>query len=103
MDITSESYSQGTVIKLVGEIDLASSPQARKIILAALKKADVFIELSAVSYIDSSGVASLVEGLQMAQDKKKQFSLVNISSNVKMVLELSNLDKVFTIIEQLPE
>ncbi len=100
MDIITQSNFQGTTIKITGEIDLATSPKARKVILSTLKKSNVLVNLSAVTYIDSSGVASLVEGLQMAKENHKTFYLLNISQNVRMVLELSHLDQVFQIIEQ---
>ena len=87
-----------TVIALKGEVDMRHSPQARKIILATLEKAlPVMVELSGVSYIDSSGVASLVEGLQLAKNRNNEFVLAGISTPVMNVLKLARLDRVFTI------
>ena len=52
-----------TIIELEGEVDLSCSPEARKEILDVLKAGQhLLVDLSAVTYIDSSGVASLVEG-----------------------------------------
>ena len=52
-----------TVIELDGEVDLSCSPEARKQILDCLSNGrPLLVDLSAVVYIDSSGVASLVEG-----------------------------------------
>ena len=49
-----------TVIELQGEVDLSCSPEARKQILDQLsQKKHLLVDLSAVTYIDSSGVASL--------------------------------------------
>lgn len=87
-----------TVIELSGEVDLSCSPEARKSILACLKaNKNLLIDLSAVTYIDSSGVASLVEGYQTAKKQNQKFGLVGVSKAVLNVLQLARLDKVFPI------
>ncbi|MFO1435111.1 MAG: STAS domain-containing protein [Gammaproteobacteria bacterium] len=50
-----------------------------------------------VTYIDSSGVASLVEGYQTAKKRKLRFGLVGVSEAALSVLKLARLDKVFPI------
>ncbi len=87
-----------SVTHLSGEIDIYSSPQAREAILDCLS-ADrpVVVELSGVTYIDSSGVASLVEGYQTARTKGLKFCLVGVSEAAMRVLELARLDGVFPI------
>ena len=92
------------VIRFEGEIDLYGTPHAREVILNCLKsERNTVIDLSAVSYIDSSGVASLVEGFQQAKNQQLEFGLINISDAVQNVLELAHLDKVFTIHASLDE
>jgi len=86
------------VVCLTGEIDLHSSPQGRKLILACLHEGrPTLVDLSAVSYIDSSGVASLVEGFQLARERKLDFGLVGVSAAALNVIKLARLDKVFPI------
>lgn len=87
-----------TVIALEGEVDMRHSPQARKVILSSLEPGlPVMVELSGVRYIDSSGVASLVEGLQKAKNLKTEFVLAGVSAPVMNVLKLARLDRVFSI------
>ena len=70
----------------------------RRALLDALKKGrNVLVDLSKVTYIDSSGIASLVEGLQVAKKQKSDLALVAVSQRVRRVLELARLDKVFQI------
>jgi len=57
----------------------------------------VVLNLSAVRYIDSSGVASLVEGLKASRDSGSRFILVGLSGTAREVLQLSRLVKVFEI------
>jgi anti-sigma B factor antagonist len=87
-----------TVIEMAGEVDLSCSPDARKQILHCLDGAlGVLVDLSQVSYIDSSGIASLVEGYQTAKKKNLNFGLIGVSEAAMSVLQLARLDKVFPI------
>ena len=87
-----------STVVLSGEIDLERSPLARKTLLEALKKGQpVVVDMAAVSYIDSSGVASLVEAYQKARGSKQDFALARVSGTVMKVLSLARLDKVFPI------
>ncbi len=86
------------VVRLQGEVDLHRSPEARKAILGCLQQGHhTLVDLSGVQYIDSSGVASLVEGLQLARDQQLQFGLVAVSEATLNVLKLARLDTVFAI------
>jgi anti-sigma B factor antagonist len=90
---------QGTaIVVLKGDVDLESSPAAREVLLKSVEGAGkVLVDLSSVTYIDSSGVASLVEALQAAKRNGGRFALVAASDPTRRVLELARLDKVFTM------
>lgn len=95
-----EVRSEGdtTIVALSGDIDLESSPQVRSVLLESVgAKRGVLVEMSAVSYIDSSGVASLVETYQSARRGRTLFALVAVSEAAMRVLELARLDQVFAI------
>jgi len=90
-----EGYS---VVRLAGEIDLQRSPDARRCILGSLNEGrSTLVDLSAVEYIDSSGVASLVEGYQLAREQALKFALIGVSTTAMSVLQLARLDQVFPI------
>src|SRR3954471_4027487 len=99
MAVAGITESEGRLIlALEGEIDLEQAGAVRRALLDALKKGrDVLVDLSKVTYIDSSGIASLVEGLQVAKKQKSDRPLVAVSQRVRRVLELARLDKVFRI------
>ena len=87
-----------TIISLSGDVDLQYSPEAREQILKYLNDGHhVLVDLSEVKYIDSSGVASLVEGYQVAKSKNLQFGLLGVSHTAMQVLQLARLDQVFPI------
>jgi anti-sigma B factor antagonist len=84
------------LLKLGGEVDLHYSPSLREQILASLKGGrPLLIDLGSVSYIDSSGIASLVEGFQAAKTAGLGYGLLNISETAQQVLTLTRLDKIF--------
>ncbi len=96
---------QGAVIAcLGGDVDLENSPRARELLLECVGRGKkVLVDLSGVSYIDSSGVASLVEAYPVAKRNKTDFALVSVNTAALRVLELARLDKVFTIHESVAD
>ena len=104
MNIQTEDRPPFRIVYFSGDVDLHSSPSAREVILECLKhKMPLLIDLSAVSYMDSSGVASLVEGYQTARKQGLEFALVAVAQPVMNVLKLARLDKVFPIHVSLEE
>jgi anti-sigma B factor antagonist len=107
MNLQTRSDSKGSLVMDVrGEVDLFSSPKLRAAIMAALstpRVSRVAINLSEVSYIDSSGIASLVEGLQQAHTQKCPLVLFGLQLGPREVLEMARLDKIFTIRGSEPE
>ncbi len=102
MKATVRRLATTSVIDISGDIDLASSPQLRSLLLKELKDqkpARLALNLSAVRYIDSSGIASLIEGLKAARDAKIRFVLFGLNQTVREVMQLSKLVKVFEIID----
>jgi anti-sigma B factor antagonist len=94
-------HSEGWVIfDISGDIDLAHSPAMRKALLGEIKEKQtrkVFLNLKSVRYIDSSGIASLVEGLKASRDNGSRMILYGLSPSVREVMELSRLQKIFEI------
>jgi anti-sigma B factor antagonist len=90
----------GTILDITGDIDLAHSPAMRKALLLEIKEKKtpkVFLNLEKVRYIDSSGIASLVEGLKASRDQGSRLILYGLSKTVREVMELSRLQKIFEI------
>ncbi len=103
-DCATEDHQDIRLVRVRGEVDLSWSQRLRKSILDSLSSGShVVVDLSAVTYIDSSGIAALVEGFQNARGKRQRFSLVAVSKPVIAVLELARLDRVFPIFADLDE
>ena len=98
MKLETRPLANGTVVTLSGEVDLRHSPSLRKALMdLMLEKQPVAVDLSGVEYIDSSGIAGLVEAYQMARRNGTRFALAALSDPVRRVLSLARLDRVFTI------
>ncbi len=100
MQIAARPATGGTILDITGDIDLAHSPAMRKALLVEIrekKTAKVFLNLEKVRYIDSSGIASLVEGLKASRDMGSRLILFGLSKTVREVMELSRLQKIFEI------
>jgi anti-sigma B factor antagonist len=99
LTIDKEKSPNGSLLRVAGEVDLYSSPELRKAILKAVPsaKGGLVVDLAGVTYIDSSGVATLVEGLRSAREHGTGFILNAPSQAVTQVLELARLDSVFEV------
>ena len=101
LTIEAQDIPDGVMLVAVGDIDMESSPQLRDEIKKVLKKKPTLLKLKLqeVPYIDSSGIAVLIEGMKWSQKKKVDYSLVQISSSVHDVLQMSKLLPVFQVEE----
>ena len=103
IDIQAEQMGEASVISVRGEVDLYSSPGLRQEIKKQVKKkpAVLVVELSRVEYMDSSGVATLVEGLKDIDKKGGKLRLAGLTDPVRQVFKFAHLDKVFDIFPDL--
>jgi len=100
MNATIRSNQGTTIVDVTGHIDLGSSPALRKSMLECIKNNDrIAVNLSKVKYIDSSGIASLLEILKEARNTRKKFVLFGLTPGVREVLQLTRLTGVFEIYE----
>ena len=96
--IETREEGDARIVDISGEVDMDSSPQVRDQVLRALKGASlVKVRLRGVEYIDSSGIAVLIQGMKDAGKVNVEFRLLDPSDNVRSVIELAMLQQVFTI------
>jgi len=87
------------VLPLEGEIDLHVSPRIASSIasMTSTKPKQFVVDLSKVSYIDSSGLAVLIEGMQNVTAYGGKFALAGLQETVRPIFEIARLDQVFRI------
>lgn len=93
------------VLPLEGEIDLHVSPRISTSIatMVAEKPKQIVVDLSKVSYIDSSGLAVLIEGMQNVAGYGGKFALAGLQDAVRPIFEIARLDQVFRIFPTVDE
>jgi len=100
MQISNRQVGQTTIFDVSGDIDLANSPELRRALLREIRenrRPRVVMNLIKVRYIDSSGVATLIEGLKASRDLGSRFILFGLSGSAREVLQLSRLLNIFEI------
>ena len=99
MEITREEKGGVSVVRLGGEVDMRSSPELRAVLLALAKdKAPhIAVSLEHVRYIDSSGIATLIECLKNVTRYHGAFTLIGVNDDIYPVFELAHLTEVFDL------
>jgi anti-sigma B factor antagonist len=106
MEISTRQADSATVVDVAGDITLYNSPEVRKVLIDLLKEKRVprvIVNLQNVRYIDSAGVASLVEALKVSRDLNSRFALYGLTRTTREVLELTRLIRVFEVYDTEPE
>jgi anti-sigma B factor antagonist len=87
------------VLTLDGEIDLHVSPRVAISLRQMVKKrpAKLVVDLARVTYIDSSGLAVLIETMQTVAEYGGAFAIAGIQETVRSIFEIARLDQVFRI------
>jgi anti-sigma B factor antagonist len=95
-----ENLNDGvSVLNIKGDIDLHHSPQLRTLLRAKVtgKCPALLVNFTEVSYIDSSGIATLVEYYQGCRGFSGKVALAGMNPRVKSVFDLVRLNEVFSI------
>jgi anti-sigma B factor antagonist len=87
------------VLPLEGEIDLHRSPRVERSLASMIKKHPdrIVVDLSGVTFIDSSGMAVLIRAMQNMKEYGGMLTLSGINENVRPIFETARLDQVFVI------
>ena len=97
----SSAHQDGSsgVIVLEGEVDIYTAPRFKESMLELLDAGvqKLVVDLSGVTFIDSTALGVLIGGLRRLRDAGGEMALVVTTSPVERVLTITGLDKVFTI------
>jgi anti-sigma B factor antagonist len=96
MDIKSTDKGGILLVEVAGEINITSSPEMKRW-FEKTQASRIVINLSRVGYIDSSGLATLVELLKKLRGRKGTLALTGMTGKVRSLFEITKLDKLFDI------
>jgi anti-sigma B factor antagonist len=101
MELKVQQTAEGAVVELTGEIDLHHSPTLKlKLSEVAKKKPPhVILNFSNVKYIDSSGLATIIDLYQQLKGYGGKLALASLSIEVRSVFEVARLHQVFSIFD----
>jgi len=99
IEVTREMIGDAVVLALEGSVDIYSSTELRGELKVALdsEAPRLVVDMSGVTFVDSSGLATLIEALQRIKVYDGSLALCNLSKTVMGVFELANLDSIFEI------
>jgi anti-sigma B factor antagonist len=103
----SESEKNGVMIlhlkgDLLGGSDIAEFKEKLKLLLDAGKK-HLLVDMSGVTYVNSSGIGMLISGMTTIVQAGGKFKICNIEKNIKNVFVITNLIKVFDTFNTIDE
>jgi anti-sigma B factor antagonist len=104
MQITERTEENIPVVAITGDVDLETSPQLRDFLRpkSLAKTPSLLLDFSGVNYIDSSGLATLIEYFQAVQSFQGRLVLAALSPRVKNVFEIVRLEQIFSIHPDVP-
>jgi len=99
LQISVDSQKKGAVMYLQGRVDIESSPDLRDHLLTMLRKPSppetIIIDLKEVSYIDTSGIATLIEGLKIARIGSISMHLQGLQGHLLHLFQATGLGSLF--------
>lgn len=95
---TTRVVAEHAVLQMVGDIDVHTSPRLRQKLVALTESGqnNLVLDLSAVGFLDSSGIGVLVGGLKRTRAHDGEFHLAGPRDAVRKVFQLSGLTRVFS-------
>ena len=97
--VNTEKRQEATILTPHGDIDMGVSPQFREALRTAQESHPrrLVVNMGGVGYMDSSGLATLVEAMKLTRGDGTRLVLCALSDRVKAIFEIARLEKYFTI------
>ena len=99
LEITTDHGEEGTlVVRLHGRLSIDSSPRLRDQVLALLRRPSpeaVIVDLTGISYMDASGIATLLEGLKIARNRQTTLCLEGLQGRLLHLFEVTGVLALF--------
>jgi anti-sigma B factor antagonist len=105
MEVSVERRDGFVVVAPEGDVDLSCARDLQMSLREAMDGSPgrVIVDLERVPYMDSSGVATLVEAMQIARKQSTKLVLCAMQDKVRSIFEIARLDRVFTIVQDMEE
>jgi len=103
VEVEERRAGDAAVLAPLGDVDMSGSPVLRDAVRRALseKPGKLVVDLEKVSYMDSSGLATLVEAMKIAKGSGTNLVLCSMGERVRAIFEIARLDQYFSIVDSL--
>lgn len=103
MEIEVEEKEGYHIVTPIGELDIYTVPLFRKVVLKLEgdRRRDMILDLSRLTFLDSSGLGSLIEIFQKVRSVDGEIAYVVSNPRIIKIFRLVDLDKVFPIFPNL--
>lgn len=95
MQIKQRVVNHVLALRIDGRLEAATLHQLKAVLADDTQSTHFVFDLAHTSFIDSMGLSSLVSALKLARSRGGELILVNPSDEVRTILELTAMDKVF--------
>lgn len=105
INIARQDRGQAVVLQPSGDVDMSQSPALRDAIRQAFQERPerLVVDLDQVEYMDSSGLATLVEAMKTINNQEGRLVLCNMRPRVRAIFEIARLDRYFSIADSVDE
>lgn len=99
LQVTTKSFVPVTVFELNGRFDAHTANSLRQLLEPATSQpaAQIVVDLTAVSFVDSTALATLVQGMKRSRQQGGDVRLCGLAQSVRIIFELTRLDRAFDI------
>jgi len=102
--VTASEHLQYEVLHFDGEVNISNSILMKEKLFKSINNSkSILLDMTKLNFIDSSGIATLIEGFHKAQSSGLKFVIVGASNLPLKMLELSKLDQVFTLVNSIQD
>lgn len=98
LEITLHDGDEGSIVRLRGRLSIDSSPAFRDHLLAMLRAESpkaVIVDLADVSYVGSSGIATLIEGLKVARQRQTTLCVQGLQGRLLHLFQVTGVSTLF--------
>ncbi len=100
MNLSTRKHANTCIVDIAGDVDLRGSPALRKLLFEALTESPkVVINLTEIRYMDSSGIAVMIEALKNSQKLNREFALFGMNTRVQAVFKLTHVIQLFQVFD----
>jgi anti-sigma B factor antagonist len=99
MNVSITTVDSAIVVTAVVELDLVSAPQLDGVLTEGISQASarLVLDLSAVTFLDSTGLGTVVKALKRCREKDLDFRVVVSTERVRKVFEITGLDSLIAL------